>query len=288
MIRRLAALWPKHATHVVLAFAVAGLFAVSAAHAAPTSTLYLIDDGDFPTSELITVQGGTGTITTSALQGYDAGLAVTNTIKTIGANSMTDGTSPGYQYTLSGAYTGTTYAVPSAVPNAQFYDGTTDGTNNYAVDWNTGIVWKFNGSWANPTQLFTAASGALGIAYDTTNNTLWVSDYSYSDGTMYHYSLTGALLGSFSLNWNSNDTYEGLALDPADNTLWIWNGAAAFEQYSKNGALLSTFVLPSNFAYDTIVGAEFAEATPTPIPSALLLFGPGLAGLAFVRRKFGK
>ncbi len=29
-----------------------------------------------------------------------------------------------------------------------------------------------------------------------------------------------------------------------------------------------------------------AEATPTPVPAALLLFGPGLAGIAVIRRKF--
>jgi len=92
--------------------------------------------------------------------------------------------------------------------------------------------------------------------------------------------LSGALLGTFGLVGGS---YQGLALDPADGTLWTYNGIDAIEQYSQTGDLLSSLAMPYNVA-----SMEFAEATPTPIPGALMLFAPGLAGLAVIRRRFGK
>jgi len=298
LTRRLAALWPKHATGVVLAVAAAGVFAVSAAHAnTPTSTLYLLDWNPTPvayneyTDTLITVQGGTGAMSLAPMQSEDAAIAVTNSIKTLSWNAF-GVVDAGSQYTLNGTYTGTTYPVPSAVQGASFFDGASDGTNNYAVDHGTGNVWKFNGNWANPQLLFTASdSSSLGIAYDTTNNTLWISNDSFDSSSIYHYSLTGTLLGSFQLADSGNTFYTGLALDPADNTLWIFDyadGADAMDQYSKDGTFLGQLSLAGADPGAIIFGAEFAEATPTPIPGALLLFGPGLAALAFVRRRFGK
>ena len=87
-----------------------------------------------------------------------------------------------------------------------------------------------------------------GIAYDTTNNTLWMTNE--NDGTLYRFTLNGTLLSSIQLN--QNNFCLALALDPADHTLWVWNGSN-LEQYSRAGALL--------------------------------LFALGLAGLAFMRKK---
>lgn len=85
MIRRLAAMWAKHATGTALAVVAAGLFAVSTAHAAPASTLYLTDSTN-ATSILWTVQGGTGVITSTPMtpNASDSPIAVTNTINTLG------------------------------------------------------------------------------------------------------------------------------------------------------------------------------------------------------------
>jgi hypothetical protein len=285
MIRQFAVLWPKHDTRVVLAVAAAGLFAVSAAQAAPTSTLYLTDQTN-QTTNLITIQGGTGitTITPLTTNASDSAIAVTSTINTLGSNWNTGYPQTGYQYTLSGVPTGVTYSAPSSGPSttAYFEDGASDGTNNYSVDFYTGNVYKFNGNWGNPTLLFSDTIGGYaddGIAYDTKNNTLWITNF--YNATTYHYTLNGTLLGT--LNGVGD---MGLALDPADGTLWVYDGWNQMDQYSQTGVLLSTFQLPVEG--DVIAGAEFAEATPTPIPGALLLFAPGLAGLAFVRRRFGK
>jgi hypothetical protein len=292
--RRLAALWPKHATRVVLAVVAAGLFAASAAHAAPTSTLYITDESLTPVSynefsnTLITIQGGTGAMSLTPMQGRDAAIAVTTTIKTLVINTFVTPAvvGPGYQYTLNGTFTGTTYPVPSAVANAAFWDGTSDGTNNYAVDDSqTGNVWKFDGNWANPTLLFNSFGSATGIAYDAVNNSLWIS--TWQTGVMYDYSMTGTLLSQFA-PIHANDTNDGwyytpIAFDPADGTLWAFNGNN-LEQYSTTGNLLSTFDLGACDG-DNIYGMDFAQTAPVPIPSALLLLGPGLAGLAFLKRR---
>ena len=71
---------------------------------------------------------------------------------------------------------------------------------------------------------------------------------------------------------------------PKDGTLWVFNGIDSLEQYSQTGVLLSTFALPGSVTYDGIVGGEFA-VNPVPIPGALLLFAPGLAGLGIMRRR---
>src|SRR5208283_3606960 len=98
-----------------------GLFAVSSAQAAPTSTLYITGGDSLPNALLITVQGGRGTITTTPMQAYiEQAIAITGTIKTLSINPDTVTTDTGYQYTLNGTFTGTTYPAPAAVQNAYF------------------------------------------------------------------------------------------------------------------------------------------------------------------------
>src|SRR2546426_7492396 len=58
------------------------------------------------------------------------GIAVDSTVRTLGNGN--DGINLGAQYTLAGVYTGTDYPYPD--PSLRFYDGTTDGTLNYSVD----------------------------------------------------------------------------------------------------------------------------------------------------------
>jgi len=77
--------------------------------------------------------------------------------------------------------------------------------------------------------------------------------------------------------------------------------------FTVNGLYTGDVLAFSAYAYDLIAGntgSDFigwttptaatgytvtgAGDAPVPIPGAILLFGPGLAGLAFVRRKFGK
>jgi hypothetical protein len=274
----------------MLALTVVGLFAAPAVQAtptvgvAPTSTLYITDTQGWPytASSLFILQGGTGTWTSVRLKGYDQAIAVTDTIKTL--SGVSGGS--GYQYTLAGSPTGVTYPLTAGTYNG-FCDGASDGVNNYSVDTNTNIVWKFNGNWASPTELFQISGSSMpfGITYDKTNSSLWID--TIDTGIMSDYTLKGTLLSSFALADTSGWGYVGCALDPADNTLWVLDtNTETLEQYSKTGVLLNRVVIPPPYNNLMQTGMEFAMIpSAVPIPSALMLFGPGIAGLAFLRRK---
>src|SRR5438270_407084 len=120
-----------------------------------------------------------------------------------------------HEYTLAGAFTGNTYPYPLG-PGTNLYDGTTDTTSNYGVDYNTGNVYSFSSSWTNSTYLFSTVAGSLGITYDATDNTLWLANF--NGNTVEHRSLFGTLISSFIVPFTAISC---LALDPADNTLWM-------------------------------------------------------------------
>ena len=107
---------------VALAVALSGFFSVGVAQAAPASTVYMIDASQ---GVLWTVPGGTGTTTSTTLIGYlEFAIAVRSTINTLGSPAANGGSPTGYQYTLNGVPTGTTYAYP--VSGADFYDGASE------------------------------------------------------------------------------------------------------------------------------------------------------------------
>jgi hypothetical protein len=77
--------------------------------------------------------------------------------------------------------------------------------------------------------------GTTGIAYDPTNNSLWISSRS---SWIADYSLDGVLLAAFDSDPSRNGYWANVALglDPADHTLWIANeGTNVLRQYSLDG-----------------------------------------------------
>jgi hypothetical protein len=155
------------------------------------------------------------------------------------------------EYTLSGIPTGHGYFTPFQPLSAfSVYDGTSDGTYNYFVDHNGagdldgGGVYRTDYYWQNPQLLFYprllcppwlefGCQYLSGIAYDPTNNSLWIS----SKGSRWiaDYSLDGVLLAAFDASpyWPN----VGLGLDPADHTLWLTTGGQnVLRQYSLDGA----------------------------------------------------
>src|ERR1019366_3973536 len=117
----------------------------------------------------------------------------------------------GGQYTLAGTPTGTSYVLPSAF--SEVLDSTTDGTHNYLADVVSGGVYQTARDFTNPILLFYAGAwNDVGITYDATNNSLWVSGWD-NNFTVSDYSLNGTLLSSFSIGHDRN---AALALDPAD------------------------------------------------------------------------
>jgi hypothetical protein len=261
----------------------AGLIAMclmtSAASAGMVSDYYLTSYS--PDSRIYVVNNGV--VVNSAAMAYGTGemaIAVDNDVRTMG---IVTGDAGG-QYTLGLTPTGTPYANPGTglLPN-QTDDGTTDGTSNYSINYATGDVLRFNRDWTGPSVLFNLVTHNdwIGITYDPTNNSLWVAEYGVGS-TVANYTLGGTLLTSFTTGVTQGNL--ALALDHADNTLWLTGPqfSGTFLQFSKAGILLDTVTVPSLGGLN-ITGGEFALRS-VPEPSSLAL--AGLGGLAlFVGRK---
>ena len=172
-------------------------------------------------------------------------------------------------------------------------DGTTDGTVNYAIDRTTGDVVSYTLDWGTNLGVLFSLAGTpaleVGITFDPAGDSgagsLWISDNT-GGSSITEYSLSGAVLSSFSTSHARNTN---LALDPADNTLWIQdhtNIAAplVFEQYSKTGTLLQT-VTYASLAGVNYLGGEFditAPAAPPPGTHTVVLgIGDVATGLDF-------
>ena len=241
----------------------------SNALANPVSTLYLTYTGACAPAYacIAAVQGGS---VTSIPTVYSSGsneipIAVSSDIRTTG---FVPGASGG-QYTLGGTATGTSYPYPGI----EAYDSTSDGTSNYLVDYKNGGVYRTDRDYQNPTLLFSLAPGYLAITYDRSNNSLWIAGW-YASTTVSNYSMSGVLLSSF--DTGSSDI-GALALDPADQTLWMVLNTASgnLQQHSKSGKHLST----GSFVNYTL-GGEFDLGSTVPEPSTLLMSGVAALGMA--------
>jgi len=254
--------------------AVAGCAALTGpSEAGPIDTLYLTS-GD--QTQIEAVQGNS-VVNTFSETGYQYPIAVQSTI-------VTSGPSGGAQYTLSGTPTGTTTA---ALPfNA--YDGTTNGVNNFVVNFDNGTIYRTGLNYSNPTALFNASNAfsVMGITYDSANNSLWVSGW--SNNKISDYSLTGVLLTSFTVPVSD---IASLAYDQTDGTLWFGTqhdlgSSRTLYQYSTAGLQLSTAQY-SGLANDNFLGGEFALSSAVPEPSTWAMMILGFAGIGFLayRRK---
>ncbi len=219
--------------------------------AGPMSKLFLTA-GDQNTNWV--VQGPLVVTSWTQHNGSEYPITVFNTVRTLGLASGISGA----EYTLSGAFTGVTYPYPLGA-GTNLYDGTTDTKLNYSVDFDSGNVYSFKSDWTNPTFLFSEPAGFLGIAYDATDNSLWLANFNGT--TIEHRSLFGTLISSFTVPFTS---ITFLAIDPADNTLWMGsqNTEGSFYQYLKTGVQLSSVFYPALVKQNTL-GGEFQAVAQT-------------------------
>jgi MYXO-CTERM domain-containing protein len=246
-------------------------FAASlAAAVGPTSTLYVMNYGQFGSSVGLDLFQG------ASFSSFPTGNNVDICIGVAGGDVRTMGYSgldAGSRFNLTGAplaggpYTNTT-------TGSQLHDGTSDGSFNYSVDYTTGDVLRFDRNWGSRTTLFNATATLPGAGYITmnaTDGTFWLSQWGGGD-RVEHRTPGGALISSFNFGFAGA---AGLALDPVDGTLWTSNGSTTLLQYTQAGATLQaqTYSLAGQF-----YGMEF-ETTPAPAPgvvAALSLFAARL------------
>ncbi len=221
--------------------------------------------------------GGTGPF-------QEAMLAVTDSVRT---NAYTQDNGPGGiggQYSLSGVPTLVQYAQPAPPTNPDTaYDATSDGKFNYYLQFEGGLgvqgVVRTDLDWQNPTVLFTLTSGPhdfVGIAYDSTNRSFWISGS--SQAALQDYSMSGTLLASVV---TPNNNLSSLGMDPADHTLWATHGSTLM-QFDTSGNLLQQGTIDA-LSGGSFLSGEFAEVVPEP--STWLLCGIALIGLARRLRK---
>ncbi len=113
------------------------------------------------------------------------------------------------EYDTNGDATGNS-ANLSSFNASQLLDGTTDGTANYAINWNTGQVMRANLDWSgmSATPIFTSPFNDLtGITYDSNGNSIWLANST----TAYEYSLHGH--AAFNLQSQLRPRWTRLRLD---------------------------------------------------------------------------
>jgi len=244
----------------------------------PTSKLFMTNGDDH---RLVIINGSTyATVAMGQSSRREYPIAVNGSIVTAGPQS---GEQPGGVYSLTGTYekAAGTWTLGSQY---NFWDGTTDGTYNYAFNYGNGGVYRFEKDWSGGSLLFEFGSGSqyLGITYDATDKTLWVSGW--SSNSVVHLKMDGSTLGSFTAGAFSG-SLTALALDPADNTLWMGSqgNRGVFAQYTKAGTLVGTH----SFGFsDNVLGGEFDfSVIPEPSVTALLSAGAALAGLRSLLRR---
>lgn len=275
----------RAASRILPALVFATLFtwaAWAASFTGPKSKYYLANPGD---NTIYVVQGTK--VVASFPMAYGRGdlegaLAVSQTIRTR-ADDLREGWGPAGEYTLAGDTSGYSYYTPFT-GDGRYYDGTTDGVTNYFVDHGPGDplnggVYRADYFWQNPEWLFypkeicnddypaEGCHGLSGIAYDVTNNSLWITGKGNS--LIGDYSLDGALLAIFDTRGPGYNA--AAAVDPADHTLWVTTyGTSLLRQYSLDPPTLGQVLqygVPTGLPGYRFEGGEFqvvqCSATPT-------------------------
>lgn len=247
-------------------------------------------------SQILVVQGNAQIDAWPTISRGEASLAINSTVRTYGEGDPA-GRNLGHEYLLNGTPTGATYVN---TVGCCFRDGTTDGVHNYAT--RNAHVYEFNADWSNPQQIiYNFQEAFFGIAYDSTNDSFWVSDHGGDRVMIFNVGRAGNLGNFFYTAHQTGLGPSALALDPADHTLWLYspldgfNSPGILEQYSTapntEGSAARTPL--SSLAFNApVLAAEFALNSPAappggsiPEPASVMLLASGLIGLWASRRK---
>lgn len=267
------------------AMAIACAFGTVPVHA-QTSPLYLINGNG------AIYQNGavTGSIVNESPDHYGYAIAVQSTIRAYGQTTFL-----GAEYTLDGAFTGTTYnnTIPCCVR-----DGTTDGTYNYAIVTQPGpnsLIYRFGLDWSNPEIVDLTFSfqslpdyrigRATGITWDPRDNSFWFSQ----SGLILNVNSNNEAAAAY---LTLSNIHSSLAFDPADNTLWLTAFTGSATEMVQYNPVLGFFGQPTplnSFTIDDIyIGSEFAllpSAVPEPQTWLMMILGFGMVGGGLRRRK---
>lgn len=223
--------------------------------------------------------------TYSTAEGPIAVFAGPNVVRTTGQQV----TAIGGEYTgvdsLTVTKNGTTFTSNFAFQHF-FFDGTTNGVNNFALEFNDiGTVVATDTHWGGPVRvLFTTGNyGDYGITYDKWNNSLWIQ--SYETGVITDYTMTGSILSSFGVVDGGAKT--ALAMD-VDRTLWFYDlrSPGTLDHYDVNGNFLGAV---SYAGLSSPHGGEIAQDFQSvPEPSAIFSLASGgllILGAVIRRRR---
>ncbi|MDX2035910.1 MAG: hypothetical protein SFX72_04605 [Isosphaeraceae bacterium] len=290
----------------VFAFTVAvlGFASVSSAGQGPSGRYYVTDESGF--NKIWQFQGNTlssfGTVTAGAdgpiVVDGNAGL-----VRSVSGGFSGGGGGSGAAYNLAGVPLNpvsldfSLYGGHGRVIDAGF-----DGKNSYIVSGLFGAagVFMYNGDFSGPGSLMFNLAGtaatAQGITYDTTTDTIWVSDYDFNAGAtggrIRQFSLTGVELSSFAVvddQGNASERNTALAYDFSDDTFWmnahventLGFGFGELWQFSRNGTFLQKIhgkqfdsTAPGNILYwGGEIFATGASAVPEPATICALAVG---------------